>query len=130
MRFTRLHKRFQTQDGFTLIEMVVALFIVGVVTAIALPNLQAAGVNAARIACQGDEKMIGAALSEYYLNSGQFPSEATVALDLADLKTAGYLNSIPVCPNGGSFIITMSADGSTATVTSSVDGELGIHETD
>ncbi len=114
-----------SQSGFTLVEMVVALFIVGVVTAITLPNLQAAGVNAAKAACEGNQRMIRAALSEYYLDNHHFPQETTLALDLADLKAGGYLSTTPVCPSGGNYIITISPDGTSATVSCSVHGELG-----
>ncbi|MCI0183171.1 competence type IV pilus major pilin ComGC [Sulfoacidibacillus ferrooxidans] len=111
--------RLYNDDGFTLIEMVIALFIAGVMMAVALPNLEAAGVNATQLATQSDEKMISAALTQYYLNYHVYPTETTVQGDLADLKTAGYLDSIPTCPTGGNFIITISPDGTTATVTCS-----------
>lgn len=110
-------KQFMSDDGFTLIEMVIALFITGVMMAIALPNLQAAGVKATQLATAGDEKMIEAALTQYYLNYHQFPTETTTQADLLDLKNAGYLDSVPTCPTGGNFVITLSPDGTTASVT-------------
>ena len=111
--------------GFTLVEMVVALFIAAVIMAIAIPNLQAAGAKAAVTGCEGNQRMIRAALAEYYMAHHQFPQEATVAGDLADLKAAGLLQSTPVCPSGGQYIITVSPDGLTATVSCTVHGELG-----
>ena len=113
------------QDGFTLIEMVVALFIVSVVMAVSLPNLQMAGVHAATIACEGNQRMIRAALTEYYLDNHHYPLDATVTAELADLKANGYLATIPVCPSGGSYIITVSATGTSVTVSCSDHGELG-----
>ncbi len=113
------------EDGFTLVEMVVALFVVSVVMAITLPNLQVAGVNAAKIGCEGNQRMIRAALTEYYLNEHRFPQEATVQGDLQDLVAAGYLDSIPICPSGGSYVITISPDGTTATVSCTDHGSLG-----
>ncbi len=113
------------EAGFTLVEMVVALFVVSVVMAITLPNLQVAGVNAAKTGCEGNQRMIRAALTEYYLNNHQFPQETTVQADLQDLVTAGYLDSIPTCPSGGSYVITVSANGTTATVSCTDHGSLG-----
>ncbi len=111
-----VNRKLGFEDGFTLIEMVIALFIAGVMMAVALPNLRVAGVNASEMAVQGDEKVIDAALTQYYLNNHQYPTELTVQGDLADLKNAGYLDSIPACPTGGSFVITISPDGTAATV--------------
>ncbi len=111
--------------GFTLVEMVVALFIAAVIMAVAIPNLQAAGVKAAATGCEGNERMIRAALAEYYMSHHQFPQETTAAGDLADLKAAGLLQSTPVCPSGGQYIITVSPDGLSVTVSCTVHGELG-----
>ena len=111
--------------GFTLVEMVVALFIVSVVMAVALPNLQKAGVNAARTGCEANQRMIRAALTEYYLDYHTYPTESTAPAILADLKHNGYLDSTPSCASGGDYQITISPDGLTATVTCSTHGELG-----
>lgn len=113
------------EDGFTLIEMIVALFVVSVVMAIALPNLQAAGTRAAITGCEGNQRMIRAALAEYYLDNHHYPQESTVAGDLADLKAGGYLATTPVCPSSGQYVITVSADGTSVTVSCTVHGELG-----
>lgn len=113
------------QDGFTLVEMVVALFIVAVVMAIALPNLQAAGTRAAVTGCEGNQRAIRAALTEYYLNEHQYPQETTTAAILLDLKNAGYLASTPTCPSGGQYVITIAPGGNSADVTCTVHGELG-----
>jgi len=121
----RLARENGREAGFTLVEMIVALFIVAVVMAIALPNLQAAGVRAAVTGCEGNQQMIRAALSEYYLDHHAYPNETTVAGDLADLKTGGYLSTTPVCPSGGAYTITVSSDGANVTVACTVHGELG-----
>lgn len=127
MRLTRKARRWiKTSDyGFTLIEMVVALFIVTVVMAIAIPNLQSTAAKAAVTGCEGNQQMIRAALAEYDMAYHHFPQESTAAEDLADLKTAGFLGSTPVCPSGGTYIFTLSPDGQTMTVSCSVHGELG-----
>ncbi|MCY0876328.1 MAG: prepilin-type N-terminal cleavage/methylation domain-containing protein [Firmicutes bacterium] len=118
-------KKVRKEDGFTLIEMIVALFVVSVVMAIALPNLQAAGTRAATTSCEGNERMIRAALAEYYLDNHHYPQEATVTAQLADLKAGGYLATTPVCPSSGSYVITVSPDGTNVTVSCTVHGELG-----
>lgn len=117
--------RTEREAGFTLVEMIVALFVVSVVMAIALPNLQAAGVKAAMTGCEGNERMIRAALAEYYLDHHAYPQDSTAVAVLSDLKTSGYLATTPVCPSGGSYIITVSSDGTSVIVSCTVHGELG-----
>ena len=124
-RLQNLRKRMVSDHGFTLIEMVIALFIVSVVMAIALPNLQTAGVKAASTGCEGNQKTIRAALTEYYLTNHHFPTETTTSGIITDLKTNGYIDSLPTCPSGGDYTITYSPDGTQATVACSVHGELG-----
>ncbi len=113
------------ERGFTLMEMVIALFVVSVVMAIALPNLQKAGVNAADTGCEGNQKLIRAALEEYYVANRAYPQDATTALILNDLKTNGYIESIPTCPSNGDYVIQYSPDGTQATVSCTVHGQLG-----
>ncbi|KYP80632.1 competence type IV pilus major pilin ComGC [Ferroacidibacillus organovorans] len=115
----------ERERGFTLIEMVVALFIAAVIMAITLPNLQVAGQKAAETACEGNQRVIRAALTEYDLTFHTFPVEATSALVITDLKNAGFLDSTPDCPSGGNYIITIAPNGTTATVSCSVHGQLG-----
>ena len=122
---SRYRSRGAVERGFTLVEMVVALFIVSVVMAIALPNLQKAGVNAVYTGCEGNQKVIRAALTEYYLANNQFPPESDTAGILNDLKKNGYIDSIPVCPSKGDYAITYSPDGTQANVSCNLHGELG-----
>ncbi|MCS1350544.1 competence type IV pilus major pilin ComGC [Mechercharimyces sp. CAU 1602] len=91
------------ERGFTLIEMLVVLFIIGVVIAIALPNLISAGEKAQQRACAASRKMIGAQADNYFLEMGKYP--ATVAA----LTEAQYLRSTPTCPAGGKYTIDTGA---------------------
>ncbi len=116
-----MKKKITEQNGFTLIEMVIALFIVSVVMAIALPNLQTAGANAAQTGCEGNQKMIRAALTEYYLTNHQYPPETDTAGILNDLKTNGYIDSVPTCPSGGDYTITITPT-STSTAGTNTNG--------
>ena len=118
-------KKWRKDQGFTLIEMVVALFIVSVVMAIAIPGLQKAGESAAITGCEGNQKMIRAAMTEYYLDHHQYPQDGNSAAILTDLKQNGYLESTPKCPSGGQYVITIAANDQSFTVTCTVHGELG-----
>ena len=61
------------QRGLTLIEMLVVLFIIGVIVAIALPNLKAAGETAQEKACAANRRLIGAQADNFFLEVGRHP---------------------------------------------------------
>lgn len=123
MRYQKFKRN--ANRGFTLVEMVVALFIVSVMMAVAIPNLQVAGAHAARTGCEANQRMVRAALTEYYLDHHGYPTDSTTDAIVADLKQNGYLDSTPTCAAGGSYTITIASDGLTSTVSCSTHGELG-----
>ncbi|SMO49343.1 competence type IV pilus major pilin ComGC [Melghirimyces algeriensis] len=88
---------FQDERGFTLIEMLVVLFVIGVIIAIALPNLKNAGEAAQEKACKANRKLIGSQADNYYLEFGNYPSS------VKKMKRRGYLRTVPTCPAKGTY---------------------------
>jgi len=93
----------KSQDGFTLVEMLIVIFIIGVILAIATPNLKASGEKAQAKACLANQKLIQVQLDNYYLENNHYPDQTTF---VADLAKAGYLNTIVECPSGGTYSFT------------------------
>lgn len=91
------------EDGFTLIEMLIVLFIIGIVIAIAIPNLKSAGETARDRADQANRKLIGAQADNFYLEYGRYPTS------VEELVSKKYLRSVPKCPSGrGKYVILTS----------------------
>lgn len=61
------------QDGFTLIEVLVVVSIIGVVVALIIPAVLAAREAARRIQCMNNLKQIGLALENYHSSNGSYP---------------------------------------------------------
>jgi prepilin-type N-terminal cleavage/methylation domain-containing protein len=91
---------FQDERGFTLVEMLVVLFIIGIILAIALPNFLAAGEKAQNRADEANRKLILAQAENYFLEYGEYPPSVD------ELIKKGYLRSVPSCPAGkGKYVI-------------------------
>lgn len=60
--------------GFTIIELLVAISVIGVILAILLPAVQRARSAARTVACQNNLRQIGAAFLDHEAATGRFPS--------------------------------------------------------
>ncbi|SFJ07267.1 competence type IV pilus major pilin ComGC [Thermoflavimicrobium dichotomicum] len=95
--------KMENEQGFTLVEMLVVLFIIGLIIAIALPNLKSAGETARDRADEVNRKLISAQADNYYLEYGEYPSSVD------ELVKRKFLRSVPTCPGGkGKYVINPS----------------------
>ncbi|MEM7163939.1 MAG: DUF1559 domain-containing protein [Planctomycetota bacterium] len=69
--------------GFTLVELLVAISIVAVLTALALPAMRGALERADRAVCLSNLRQLGQAFSEYVADHGHFPAAELAVRDEA-----------------------------------------------
>ncbi|ENW0382959.1 pilin, partial [Neisseria gonorrhoeae] len=98
------------QKGFTLIELMIVIAIVGILAAVALPAYQdytaRAQVSEAILLAEGQKS----AVTEYYLNHGIWPKDNTSAGVASASKIIGkYVKQVEV--NNGVVTATMKSDG-------------------
>ncbi|MCY9375500.1 comG operon protein ComGC [Bacillus sp. T17B1] len=88
------------EKGFTLVEMLIVLFIISILLLITIPNVTKHNQTIQKKGCEGLQNMIKAQMTAFELDhEGQTPS-------LSDLQSEGYVKKDAVCPNGKRIIIS------------------------
>ena len=80
------------ENGFTLVELMVVMLIIGVLAAIAIPNFVASIKNAKEAVLKEDLHVMRNAIDSYTMDKQKGPQS------LEDLVQSGYLREIPKDP--------------------------------
>lgn len=109
----------KSEAGFTLIELMVVILIIGLLATIVVQNLRSATDKAKRVKAQADVAQIKSGLDRYYLDNGSYPTSDQGLAGLVSTPTAGnvpkdwggpYLEKIPPDPWGNQYFY--QSDGS------------------
>lgn len=89
-------RRAQDQKGFTLVELMVVVVILGILVTIAVPLYKAQTEKAKKATCFANQRMIESAIVQWSMD----PDNENAGIpELGDLVEDGYLLSEPKCPS-------------------------------
>ena len=98
----------RSERGFTLLELLVVMTIIGILAAIAVPALRDSPKRAREATLRGDLFTFRSVIDQYKGDKGMYP------VDLAVLIKDGYMRKIPLDPmtKASDWVVTMEEEPS------------------
>src|SRR5437588_2291982 len=96
---SRLLRR--SRRGFTLVEIMIVVLIIGILLAIAVPNFIKARETSRAKACVANLKDIESAKEQWAMDNRAATNATPAMTDL----TPTYIRSTPACPSGGNYTL-------------------------
>lgn len=104
-------KKKRSDRGFTLLELLIVLAIMGVLITIAQPNLKSSIVRAREAVLRENLHQMREAIDQYYADNGKYPAQLTDLFNSTD-KAKSYLRENPKDPfTGAADWITVAVEG-------------------
>ena len=105
------------KSGFTLVEIMIVVAIIGLLAAIAIPNFVKARTTAQKNACIANLKQIDGAVQQWALENKKSGTATVSTTDILDFLKG---SALPACPAAGTYATSTVSE--TPTCTQSVIG--------
>ncbi len=97
-------RMFRKDEGFTLVELMVVVLIIGILVAIAIPVFSSAQATARRRTCQANQRTIAGSIQQYVAAGGdnaEVDCDDDAWVGVLVNGTTAYIKVEPVCPTEG-----------------------------
>ena len=88
--------RINRRAGFTLVEIMIVVGLIGLLAALAVPNFIKARTTSQRSVCINNLRQVDSAIQQWALDKKQGPGSTVTETDITP-----YLKSLAICPAGG-----------------------------
>ncbi len=106
------------RHGFTLVEIMIVVLIIGILLAIAVPNFIKARESSRTKSCVANLKQIDSAKEQWAMDNKKVAGDSAGFSDL--VGTDKYIKSTPECPSSGTY--TIAGVGTNPSCSKSTDG--------
>ena len=108
-----MKKKIVGRRGFTLVEIMIVVSIIGLVAAIAIPNFLKARARSQSTVCINNLRQISSATQQWALENKKTIGTAVSAQDIQP-----YLrnNAVPACPLGGAYTLNVVGTSPTCSI--------------
>jgi general secretion pathway protein G len=114
VRYPALDTHTPNSSGFTLIELMIVVAIMGILITIAAPNLKVSLIRAREAVLKEDLFQMREAIDQYYADNGKYPPTLKDLINTQE-RTRSYLRDIPKDPfTGADDWITVAPEGADA----------------
>jgi prepilin-type N-terminal cleavage/methylation domain-containing protein len=103
-------KMFRKSEGFTLVELMVVVLIIGILVAIAIPVFNAAKANAQLKSCYANQRTIEGSAQTFNAENGSLPTSVAALVPT-------FIKDAPTCP--------LSTQGYGLNTSGTVTGDTG-----
>lgn len=121
--FAQGSRPYGVHGGFTLVEIMIVVAIIGLLAAIAVPNFIRSRTTAQRTVCIKNLQALDGAKAQWAMENNKSDTDVPVLTDLFSVHH-GYLKKLPVCPANGSYTFNEVATKSTCSLGSSLGHTL------
>ena len=93
----------KNNKGFTLVEIMIVVLIIGILLAIAVPNFIKSLETSRKQTCISNLKQMDSAKEQWAMENNKTTGDAAAWADL----TPSYIKAQPSCPSGGAYTVAV-----------------------